>query len=40
MNGSWSVFPLPPSQNLDEEVILRETQDWLILMRYVEIKAS
>jgi hypothetical protein len=27
-------------QDLDEEVMLRETQDWLILMRYVEIKAS
>jgi hypothetical protein len=40
MNGSWSVFPLSPLQDLDEEVILRETQDWLILMRYIEIKAS
>jgi hypothetical protein len=27
-------------QHLDEEVMLRETQDWLMLMRYVEIKAG
>ena len=27
-------------QQLDEEIMLRETQDWLMLMRYVEIKAS
>jgi len=27
-------------QDLDEEVMLRETQDWLMLMRYIEIKAS
>jgi hypothetical protein len=23
-----------------DEIMLRETQDWLMLMRYVEIKAS
>jgi hypothetical protein len=27
-------------EDLDEEVMLRETQDWLMLMRYVEIKAG
>jgi hypothetical protein len=27
-------------QQLDQEVMLRETQDWLMLMRYVEIKAG
>jgi hypothetical protein len=27
-------------RNLDEQLMLRETQDWLMLMRYVEIKAG
>lgn len=27
-------------EQVDEETMLRETQDWLMLMRYVEIKAS
>lgn len=27
-------------QQLDEEIMLRETQDWLMLMRYIEIKAG
>jgi hypothetical protein len=27
-------------EDLDEEAMLRETQDWLMLMRYVEIKAG
>ena len=26
--------------DLDEEMMLRETQDWLMLMRYVELKAG
>jgi hypothetical protein len=27
-------------RNLDEQLMLREIQDWLMLMRYVEIKAA